>query len=164
MLKLRSEYTDDEMLLLTFAATAGECNWERQRALTLPVDPEVVLGTLNRLFVAAEYDDHEEYAINTAGVVPNKPGPERDKMWAWLERIEKRLGIDVEVWGSDGEYLTPTTLNGRTYSSDDFGSEEDLRYVEHDLAESLRNLAEFHRAWRVFAAAATRSKVEVKRA
>ena len=153
MLKLRSGYTEDEVLLLTFAATAGE-----------PVDPEAVLGTLNRLFVAAEYDDHEEYAINTAGVVPNKPGPERDKMWAWLERIEKRLGIEVEVWGSDGEYLTPTTLNGRIYWSGDFGSEEDLRYVEHDLAESLRNLAEFHRAWRVFAAAATRSKVEVKRA
>ena len=105
MLKLRNEYTDDEMLLLIFAATAGE-----------PVDPEAVLGTLNRLFVAAEYDDHEEYAINTAGVVPNKPGPERDKMWAWLERIEKRLGIEVEVWGSDGEYLTPTTLNGSSLS------------------------------------------------
>jgi len=153
VLKLRNEYTDDEMLLLIFAATAGE-----------PVDPEAVLHILNRLFVAAEYDGHEEYAINTAGVVPNKPGPERDKMWTWIERIEKRLGTDVEVWGSDGEYLTPTTLNGRTYSPDNFGQEEDFSYVERDLAEDLRNLAEFHRAWRVFAAAATRSKVEVKRA
>ena len=150
MLKLRSGYTDDEMLLFVFAATAG-----------MSVDPTAVLSTLDRLFVAAEYDDHEEYVINTAGVVSKKPGPERDKMWAWIERIEKRLGTDVEVWGSDGEYLTPTTLNGRTYSSDDFGQEENFSYVERDLAESLRNLAEFHRAWRTFAAAA-RSKVEVK--
>jgi hypothetical protein len=141
------------MLLLTFAVTAGE-----------PVDPEVVLGILNRLFATAEYDDHDEYIINTTGVVPKTPGPERDKMWTWIERIEKRLGIEVEVWGSDGEYLTPTTLNGRTYWSDDLASEENFRCVEHGLAGSFRDLAEFHRAWRVFAAAATRSKVEVKRA
>jgi len=153
MLKLRSKYTHDEMLLLAFAATAGE-----------PVDPKALLGTLSRLFATSEYDGHDEYIINTTGVVPKEPGPERDKMWTWIERIEKRLGIEVEVWGSDGEYLTPTTLNGRTYWSGDFGSEEGLRCVEHDLAESLRNLVEFHRAWRVFTAAATRSKVEVKRA
>jgi len=140
MLKLRNGNTDDEMLLLLTAATAGE-----------PVDPEMVLSILDRLFATAEYDDHDEYIINTTGVVPKELGPERDKMWTWIERIEKRLGIEVEVWGSNGEYLTPTTLNGRTYRSSDFGSEENFRCVERDLAASFRDLVEFHRAWRMFA-------------
>jgi hypothetical protein len=152
MLKLRSENTDDETLLLAFAATAGEA-----------VDPKIVLSILDRLFATAEYDDHDEYIINTMGVVPKQPGPERNKMWTWIERIEKRLGIEVEVWGSNGEYLTPTTLNGRTYSSDDFGSEENFNYVERDLAASFRELVEFHRAWRMFASSTARSKKEAKR-
>jgi hypothetical protein len=153
MLTLKNAYTDDETLLLTIAARAGD-----------PIDPKVVLSILNQLFATAEYDDHLEYVIDTAGVVPERPGPERDKMWEWIERTEKRLGIDVEVWGSRGEYLTPTTVNGCTYALDDFGWEDDFNYIEHALAENLRQLVEFHRAWREFAAATARSKGEVKRA
>lgn len=150
MLKLDSEYTEDETALLLFAVSAGQ-----------PVDPETVLATVSRLFATAEYDDHEEYVIDSAGVVPEKPGPERNKMWMWLEQVEKRLGIDVEVWGSSGEYLTPTTVNGRAYSPDDFGSEETYQYIEHNLADDLRNLAEFHRAWRAFATS-TRARLGVR--
>ncbi len=150
MLKLDSEYTEDETALVLFTVSAGQ-----------PVDPETVLATVNRLFATAEYDDHEEYVIDTAGVVPEKPGPERNKMWAWIGQIEKRLGIDVEVWGSSGEYLTPTTLNGCTYSSDNFGNENDRMYIERALADDLKNLAEFHRAWRAFATS-TRARQRVR--
>jgi hypothetical protein len=71
--------------------------------------------------------------------------------------MEKRLGISIEVWGDKGEYLTPATINGRTYGRDDFGQTDADEYcVEHDLAESLRCLAEFHRAWRIFASRSLR--------
>lgn len=141
MLELKSAFTYDEVLLLMTATTEG-----------IAVDADAVLAALDRLFGKEEGDGQDEYVIVTSGTVPEAPGPVRDRMWGWIERIEKRLGIDVEVWGSSGELMTPSTIDGRAYSLDDFGQTDDGEYcVERDLATSLSALAEFHRAWRMFA-------------
>jgi hypothetical protein len=140
MEKLEIDYTE-EVILLVAPAIVG-----------VPIDPDVVLMALDRLFGKEEYDNHDVYTINTAGVVPEKPGPIRDRLWRWIERMEKRLGIDLEVWGCGGEYLTPATVSGRIYGIDDFGRTDTEEYcIEEELAESLRSLAELHHAWRIFA-------------
>jgi hypothetical protein len=142
MLELKSEYDKDEALLLAAAATDGE-----------GVDAENVLNTLDRLFATEEYDGKNEYVISTVGTVPEQPGDARDRMWEWIGLHEKRLGIGIEVWGVSGEYLTPATVNGRVYGIDDFGRVDSDQYcVELELAQSLRALAEFHKAWRDFEA------------
>lgn len=134
-------YTSDELLLISATADPDT-----------PVNATVILEALSRLFDIAEYEYHDEYAINASGVIPKAPGRERDRMWTWIERMEKKLGIEIDVWGQQGEYLTPTTINGHTYSEDDFGEDDDGNKVaDTNLAESLRQLVEFHRAWRIFA-------------
>jgi hypothetical protein len=144
MLQLsRNANLDEDEELLALMASVGE---------DVDMNADAVLSALGRLFGRADFEDHEEYIIDTSGIVLEKPGPARDRMWQWIEQVEKQLGIEVEVWGPGGEYLTPTTLNGCTYDLDDFGQTEDGKYfIETGLAKNLEELAEFHRAWRAFA-------------
>jgi hypothetical protein len=146
-LSLNSNLDEDEASLVLMASVSEDVD----------VDADAVLSALGRLLGRADFEDHEEYVLDTSGIVPEQPGPARDRLWQWIEQVEKQLGIEVEVWGSGGEYLTPTTLNGRTYDLGDFGQTEDGKYfIETDLAKNLEELAEFHRAWRAFARSESR--------
>jgi len=140
-LDLGNRLNEDEMFLFLMARVGGD----------IDVDADAVLAALERLFGKADFEGHEEYVIDTSLIVPEKPGPERDRMWQWIEQVEKQLGIEVEVWGPSGEYLTPTTCYGRTYDLDDFEQTEDGKYfIGTGLARNLEELAEFHCAWRAF--------------
>ncbi len=140
-LNLNSNLDEDEAFLVLMASVGEDVD----------VDADAVLSALGRLLGRADFEDHEEYVLDTSRIVPEEPGPARDRMWQWIEQVEKQLGIEVEVWGPGGEYLTPTTLNERTYDLDDFGQTEDGKYfIETGLAKNLEELAGFHCAWRTF--------------
>ncbi len=140
-LSLNSNLDEDEAFLVLMASVGEEVD----------VFADTVLAALDRLFGKADFEDHEEYVVDTSGIVPEEPGPARDRMWQWIEQVEKQLGIEVEVWGTSGEYLTPSTGDGRTYGLDDFGRTEDGKYfIETGLAKNLEELAEFHCAWHTF--------------
>jgi hypothetical protein len=140
-LSLNNDLTEDEAFLHLMASVGEDVD----------VFADTVLTALDRLFGKADFEDHEEYVVDISGIVPEEPGPARDRMWQWIEKVEKQLGIEVEVWGTGGEYLTPSTGDGRTYGLNDFGQTEDGKYfIETGLAKNLEELAEFHCAWRKF--------------
>ncbi len=150
-LDLNNGLTEDEVFLFLMAIVSEDVD----------VNADTVLAALERLFGKADFQDHEEYVVDTSGIVPEEPGPARDRMWQWVEQVEKQLGIEVEVWGTSGQYLTPSTGDGRTYGLDDFGQTEDGKYfIETGLAKNLEELAEFHCAWRKFVKSQRRRRDE----
>ena len=141
--------TDDERIVfLAAGVAAGE--------IGKPVDAQTVIECMNSLFDVYDFcynhGTEYDYVINTSGVVPEKPGKIRDRMWKWIERTSKKLHHEIDVEGSSGEYIylvgSDWSITECDFDTDDDGD----TIIGAGLAERIHILLKFRAEWLKFAA------------
>lgn len=148
MMQIPLTADDDHIVFLAAAIAMGK--------MGEPVDAHKVIEHMDCLFDTYEfYDNHEteyDHVINTSGVVPEKPGKIRDRMWKWIERTSKKLHHEIDVEGSSGEYIY---LVGGDWSITEYDFDTNNNgdtIIGEDLAEKIHILLKFRAEWFNFAA------------